>query len=574
MTIPTTPATNQFVIGPLVDRLRVARVDVSTIAPWIDAASAEPNRFLEAMIRLLGERRGVAMESSPGRFEGYQDLVVGQLARRRPIAFERTPSGEKSATVADLHARATRLAATWVDHGVEPGKSIAFVMPAGIESLAALLAALRVGATITWIPPTGRTFVLNRVEALAPDFLVASQGMRRHLERFDEQLLPTEPARGTKDGPSRGFSYVDDAPVFRLFSPHARESLALFDIAAKDVLASLLRCALFGIAGDANDVLVWPELDELAHEPLFTLAAMLGGVARVFCKTADVVAHPEWVSEARTTMIGVGPTLREEILREGPERWKSVRAWLREDSEPVDFDRMRAFEKRVEPGRWRRTDLFHVAAAGGLLTFGVEEGVAKQAMVLPAPGLAWALLDPVGTGKLASGTVGLFARMIGEEPDRAGSCFAVAKQGPGWVTVGSIVPGRYGRTFPSVEVCAAVRPLAFVEEVDVIVSKKGANDGLVTMLVFVDPCSGPVVKFRGGWIKQLKETIAYELGPDYLPDEFKLLPVRPRYNDKGEFDRAWLEGEFATGSIDQKANDPTFALFARLARMFAPPKET
>jgi hypothetical protein len=574
MTTTTTPATNQFVIGPLVDRLRVARVEVGQVAPWVDAAAAAPSRFLEAMIRLLGERRGTALESSPGRLEAYQDLVVGQLARRRPIVSERTPTGERSATIADLHARATRLAATWVDHGVGPGNTIAFVVPSGVESTAALLAALRIGATISWVPPSGRMFVVDRIEALAPDFILASTGMRRHLEAFEEKLLPTEPARGTTDGPSRGFSYVGGAPVFRLFSPYAREPLAFFDLAAEDVLPALLRCAFFGIAGDANDVLLWPELDELTHEPLFTLAAMLGGVSRVFCKTADLVAHPEWAVEARATLIGVGPILRDEILREGAERWKSVRAWLREVTEPVDFDKTRALEKRVEAARWRRTDLFHVAAGGGLLMFGVEEPTAKQAMAMPSPGLAWSLIDAVGTGKPASGGVGLFARSVGDEADRAAACLAVAKQGLGWMVVGSIVAGRFGRKYPSVEVCAAVRPLAFVEEVDVIVSSKGTNDGIVTMLVFVDPCIGPVAKFRGGWIRQLAETITFELGPEYVPDDFKLLPVRPRYTDKGEFDSAWLTSEFATGSIDQRANDATYALFARLARMFAPPKET
>jgi hypothetical protein len=573
MTTASTPTTNQFVIGPLVDRLRVARVEVAAAAPWVAAAATAPDRFLAATLRLLGERRGSALESSPGRFEAYQDLVVGQLERRRPIVYERTPNGERSATVEELHARATRLAATWVDHGVEAGKTIAFVTSPGIESLTALLAAMRIGAVIGWIPPSGRMFVANRLESLAPDFVVATATMRRHLGAFESQLLPGAPARGTTDGPSRGFSYVEGAPVFRLFSPYARDAREVFELKAEDVLGALVRGALFGIAGDANDVLVWPELDELAHEPLFSLAAVLGGVARVFCKTADVVAHPEWVTEARATMVGLGPVLRDEVLREGPDRWKAVRAWLRDACEPFDFDKLLVLEKRLEPVRWRRTDLFHVAAAGGLLTFGVEESVAKQTLALPAPGLAWALIDPVGTGKLATGTVGLFARMVGEEPDRAAACVALAKQGDGWVIVGSIIAGRYGRTYPAGEVCAAVRSLAFVEEVDVIVSKKGANDGLVTMVVFVDPCIGPVSKFRGAWIKQLTEAIVFELGPDYVPDAFKLLPVRPRYNDKGEFDSAWLESEFATGSIEQKANDPTFALFARLARMFAPPKE-
>jgi hypothetical protein len=518
-------------------------------------------------------RRGSALESSPGRFEAYQDLVVGQLERRRPIVFERTTASERAASVEDLHARAIRLAATWVDHGVEPGKTIAFVTSPGLESVTALLAALRLGAIIGWIPPSGRSFVANRLESLAPDFVVSAPSMRRHLGAFESQLLPSEPSRGTTDGPSRGFSYVADAPMFRLFSPHARDEREAFELKAEDVLGGLLRCALFGIAGDGNDVLVWPELDEVAHEPLFTLSAMFGGVARVFCKTAEVVAHPEWIAEAKATILGLGPVLRDEVIREGTERWPSVRAWVRDVSEPFDFEKLMVLEKRVEGARWRRTDLFHVAAAGGLMTFGVEEPVAKQALALPAPGLSWALIDPVGTGKLASGGVGLFARMIGEEPDRAASCLAIAKQGAGWVIVGSIIAGRYGRKYPSAEACAAVRPLAFVEEVDVIVSSKGANDALVTMTVFVNPCQGSVSKFRGAWIKQLTEAIAFELGADYVPDAFKLVPVRPRYTDKGEFDSNWLESEFATGAIDQKANDPIFTLFARLARMFAPPKE-
>ena len=107
-----------------------------------------------------------------------------------------------------------------------------------------------------------------------------------------------------------------------------------------------------------------------------------------------------------------------------------------------------------------------------------------------------------------------------------------------------------------------------------VVSSRATNDGVVSMVVFVDPSIGAVNRHRGGWIKKLNEALAYELGEEFLPDAYALLPVRPRYNEKGEFDSAWLSSEWVTGSLEEKANDPSFILFARLARIFAPPRES
>lgn len=564
----------QFVIGPLVDRLRVARGEVAALAPWIATAEKAPDAFVEALLRHLGQRRGNSMESSPGRLEAYQDLVVGQLERRKPLLVEKSTASERSMGAAELHAHATRLAATWADLGVAPGLALAIVMTPGIESTIAMLAGLRIGVSITWIPPLGKTFILDRLLVLAPEFVVASESLHGTLEDYAALFLPLTSTRGVTAGPSRGFSYSGDDVVFRLYSPYSREPFDLFELKANEVLSALLRCAFFGIAGDGNDVLLWPELDELTHEPLFTMSALLLGTARVFCKKSELLAHPEWLASLKVTLLGVGPELREMILRLGPEVAPAARAWLRDISEPFDSDRTYAFEKKVESARWRRTDLFHVAAASGLLAFGVQGATPALSIFLPAPGLAWMLLDPVGTGKPATGTLGLFARKVGDEPDRAAACFAFAKQGDGWMEAGSTIIGRWGRTYPRFEACSIVRALPFVEEVDVVVSSRATNDGVVSMVVFVDPSIGSVNRHRGGWIKKLNEALAYELGEEFLPDAYALLPVRPRYTEKGEFDSAWLSSEWVTGALEEKANDPSFILFARLARIFAPPRES
>jgi hypothetical protein len=564
----------QLVVGPLVDRLRVARGEAAQLNAWVQGVATEPDALVVGLLKHLGERRGTSTESSPGRLEAYQDLVVGQLARRKPILIERTPAGEKSIGTADLHLRASRLAATWSDAGVGPGAAIAFVIAPGIEATVALLAALRIGATITWIAPRGKTYILDRLIVLEPHFIVAAPSLLGLLDHFAQLALPLAPTRGAGDGPSRGFSYTGADFVLRLYSPYARQPFDLFELTGAEVLPALLRGGFFGIAGDANDVLAWPELDDATHEPLITLAALLMGVTRVFCKAADLVVHPEWFTLDKVTLVGLGPVLREFFLREGPEVAPSIRAWMRDMAEPEDYFRTRALEQRVEPAHWRRTDLLHVAAGAGLLAFGAHGSPPEQAVAIIAPGLPWMLLDTSGTGKRATGSIGLFARArTPDDPDPAASCFALAKQSDDWVVSGSTTRGRWGRTYPRFEACAVAKSLPFVEEVDVIVRATGTNDAVVEMIIFANPAIGPVNRHRGAWTKSLRELLTFELGEEYVPDTFVMVPVRPRYTDTGEFDSSWLENEWLSGALEQKANDPMFVLFARLARIFAPPRE-
>jgi hypothetical protein len=137
---------------------------------------------------------------------------------------------------------------------------------------------------------------------------------------------------------------------------------------------------------------------------------------------------------------------------------------------------------------------------------------------------------------------------------------------------GSSNRGRWGRTYPSFEACQAARRLAFVEEVDVVLESRGINDAIVTMVLFVDPCVGSVDRQRASWTKALREAIAFDLGEENVPEAFVFVPLRPRYDETGSFASAWLGTEWLTGALLQKADNPMYALLARVARMFAPPK--
>jgi hypothetical protein len=66
--VDSAPHPAQLVVGPLVERLRVARGEAAGLAPWQRAAEERPEDFLAALLRSLGERRGAALESSVERF--------------------------------------------------------------------------------------------------------------------------------------------------------------------------------------------------------------------------------------------------------------------------------------------------------------------------------------------------------------------------------------------------------------------------------------------------------------------------------------------------------------------------
>lgn len=136
-----------------------------------------------------------------GRFDlatNCLDRHVERDPERVAVFWEGEPGDRRQLTYQDLHAETVRLAAALRGMGVGPGDRVALHLGWLPETVAAMLAAARVGAEYTVIPVTLPVEALAlRLEDFAPRILVTQDGGWRHgailplKSRADEALEAT-----------------------------------------------------------------------------------------------------------------------------------------------------------------------------------------------------------------------------------------------------------------------------------------------------------------------------------------------------------------------------------------------
>jgi len=560
------------------------------VPAWLSEGAADPGPFWRALAPALIAAPAGSSRSTP--FERYQlaHEMGARHASGRAAAFvgHDEAGGFRASSYARVVEAARALAGAWRARGLDAGMCVALVAPFSPELVVGLLAAWQLGAVPAPIPVWGRTYLLDRLTALAPDFVAASKGRALWLEVAAEQRLTTV-ATGAEPDPGLAHAYAPDEPALRVFSPLGDAPLAPFDVPAERLYLGALRdgALFFGLGADLGAAA--PGFCEAQVQLALLLACLATGAHCVEIDLEDACRRPDQLCDGRVHLLGVHPRLRDAMLAAqtggaGPARWFRSPAAAHEPDPWRRMAGLRAF------ARARGACYFPSPVAGGAITWSPWRRSPELNLALPAPGLAWQLIDPGRGGAPSTDGTGVLSCADPDPPPEA-------LGRPLLAAYGRVTGGALARLSGAVDPSPAAGEAMWVatlgahrdgqrlpaEEIEALVARSHAAEvwscALVddervgaVLVVFARPERvAPDAPSRDALAIALAETIASELAPGLAPDRIEVFTLAPRAGDDGVLDRDWCRGQYVSGRLVGKQSEPLFTAIARVREALEEP---
>jgi hypothetical protein len=460
-----------------------------------------------------------------------------------------------------LHEQATRRAAQWTRQGVKPGASLCLLLAPGPELLVSLVAAVGLGACISFLPPQGQAFVSRRLAALAPQYITAEPHHAPLAQGFEKGLLRNQ---GEASPLFTSHTYQDKEPVGRIFSPLAEPPHAPLPLTAGDAWACALRDGLITWGLAPGDHLAVPGMAVLQHLPALLFATLLRGATFVHLDMGDLERAPSLLLKHPLRVLGVCPALRDLLLRSQPLNLGALSHWFRNPEEPSAWDSWRRWVSHCGLSAVPTSNVLVDSTAGGVVLFSPRHNGPPRANVFPVPGRSWALRDLNLSGQQALGDTGLFTLLPdeGRPPGHA----VLSRLQDSFRYAGARDARREGRVYPVAEVTTVLGELPFVAGTSVVALPRGGSLGhyLFVLLVFtgaesLDATQSAAPSRR----QQVRRRIELMLGAEHLPDRVEFFPLYPRRKE-GLVDDAWSHSQYVTGMLHLKTREPMFQALTQL----------
>jgi hypothetical protein len=545
---------------------------------WLAASqSSTAATFLVALEAHASELGVAPAKTTPAAgADLYHDLIARHLGRgwRALQCYTRAAlSGGgrwSDLTFEDLHARCTHRAAWWAAQGIQSSSSICVVFPVGVEFAVSLLAALRLGALVSWIDPQGADFVANRLAELAPDHIATSPFHATRLGVFAKLAIPPDALVPLPETYSH--TYTADEPCLQLCSPLHAPGTAVA-LAGPAAYAGALRDALACLALRPGDQLAAPGFHAMQHQPALLFAAWIVGAAYVHVDEADVVREPALLDRPLRA-VGITPRVRDAYLSARRGHRPPWAHMFRNPEAACDWEAWRALFDACDLPDTPVSNLVVDAASGGAL-LGSPRRPAHAALaclqnVVPAPGRPWQLLDFTRSGQPATADAGVYAPLgEGDKPKAIAPQYVIiARRGNEWLYGGTLEPRRCGRLYPADQVLSVVAGAGWLDgaAIAAVISGGSASEARFVLIGFTgDEPRAAFDAARERRAGELCARIAGALGDDAAPDAVVLFPLYAR-RTKGAIDPAWAQAQYLGGALFRKTSTPVFPRLAALRR--------
>lgn len=549
------------------------------ILDWVEESKKTPSRFLAAL-----ERRALALGINPAKStpdagtDLYHDLVARHLGggRRALRCYTRAAlSGAgrwEELSFDELHARCTYRASWWAVQGVGPGSPLCVVLPFGVEFAVSLLAALRLGAVVSWLEPQGPDFVTSRLAGLEPKHLATEPFFARELGPFADLVLPPDALAPLPE--TYSYTYGPGEVCLQLCSPLRAPPLAAVPVAADAAYFGALRDGLACLALRPGDLLALPGFHALQHQPAMLLAAWIIGAGYLHLSEEDAIREPALLAEAPVRTMGLTPRVRDAYLgaRRGQRPpWAHV---VRNPEEPCDWEAWQDLVKGCDLEEVPFSNLVvDAAAAGALLASARRPGkpyLARLQEVIPAPGRPWQLLDFTRSGQPSAADAGVYARVTEDKKPKPldPQYLVLARRGDEYMYGGTLDPRRSGRLYPTDEVLAVAARAPFLDGAAVVPVTSGGAVSEARFVLVGFTGDEPSITFDAALEPRraaLLRLLAAALGAEALPDRIELFPLYARKVD-GAIDLEWIQAQYLGGLLFRKAQTPVFRRLGALRR--------
>lgn len=559
---------------------------------WLAEAYEKPAEFWEKIAVMLmdappGGARSAVFEWYDLFYELGQRHAVGQRVAHLDYA---PGTGFHEESYAALTRRARALVSSWRRRGVVPGASVCIVLSSSATCITCLLAAFYCGATVTLLPPEGPAFVRRALKALvdligkapkppaageAPKrvFVVAGGKAKPWVANDDALcLLEWEPHAASESTPAfESHRYGANASAMCLFSPLAADWDAPVQLRADQLYLSALRDGVLLLGLEPGQRVSAPGFCEVQYKPGLLLATLAAGASWLELGVEDWEPGSLFFA-GKIDVLGVSSDVRARIMSTPHLPKGSSSRWFRNLTEEDNCVKAWAeFEAKMAATGALGSRWFGNSAAGGSILFSAWTAEPSRGGVWRAPGLAYELKEPNGTGMEPLADVVLLTptkqplqlRRAQHELSAAAlgrPVIAVTEGTDIWVINlgshrrGAVLPEQQMEELLQAELAPDVRAAVLV-----VLPRHGEGKGQeVALLVYVRPDS----KVGAADIEKLLET---QLGKERVPDRIDVYPLNPKLDlREPEVDRAACAAQYLSGTLWGKRRCPVFPQLARV----------
>ena len=537
---------------------------------WLEESYGNPGPFW-ASLKSAFEARVTAPGASAlfNSYNFFHDIIVCNLNNTAPaFSWYDGRSVFNSISYRELGDMASAKASQWVRAGLKPGQSLCLIRPVGPELITEMLAALKIGCLISFLPPQGKGFLQRRLDALGPDFIMIDPLHLPLAPAWAEKLLPEKELPGNMNPErERSYAYPSGQAVFQTFNPCGQDNLVPAEITSDAAYLNALRDGTVSLGLGPGQVYTAPGFHYLETYPFLLLAGLLCGATYLHLSPKVIADHPELVINKQIKAFGVSKKVRDILLDRAQEIGGAWESWFRNPAESIDLEQWHYFVRNLKLEKAYAFNLRWNAALGGCSLFSIRRKGMAHMNVMPVPGSAWCL------GDLSDGTVespadiGMYALSApgAAEDDKKESSDIILKNRHEWVFAGLNAPHREGRFVPFPEILDSLRTVesrygCFFSFVHVPLIDAGSGHRFILLVFRGAKTNMDEVRLSS----EIRSTISSEMGDEFQPDRIQFFSLYPRFLEGKETDHEWCRKQYLSGAFFRKERGGFFRCITRL----------
>ncbi|MHC1724551.1 MAG: hypothetical protein AB9866_00760 [Syntrophobacteraceae bacterium] len=521
--------------------------------PWLRQSYDSPDPFWASL--LAANSSFFAWPSKTllhRKYDFYHDIFARNRQNPSPaFRWHLENKGWQELGYSQLGRLSAERASRWESLGATAGRKLCIVSHLNERFLVSLLAALKIGLTISLLPPWGSSFLRRRIDAVTPDFIWATEEHLPLLTQYRPILL-FDGAAGRIEDDSRSHSYTASEPFALCFDPSSTDPHLPRELTADCAYLSAVRDGAVALGLKPGQGLAAPGFDLMETQPALLLGCLLNGATYVHLNESDVSRAPRLLVDQPLKAVGITEKIREILLDKPIEVGKAWNFWFRDPAASQDVETWAEFVEVLRLRDALSGNLRWNASLGGCILFSVGRKGSSHRKVLPAAGIPWHLVDPADVDRYSIWSHGWFAlQPPGMEKGGIVAGGMLTESRNEWIFLRPVFAGRSGKYYPVQEVLEALSGLPHGASCSVVETPASRADGssLFVLLVFVggrQVSEAPVAEgFRNKILK--------ELGREFLPDVVQIVPLHPRRSEDGSIDHEWCGKEYLSGGLTRRA---------------------
>lgn len=545
---------------------------------WLLSSWEAPEAFARSVKRSMDALYTIHGASALfSKYDFFHDIVGRNRNASQPAMVWFNSQGDSmELSWSELGRLASIKAAKWARAGLEAGDGLCLIRETGPELATDLLAGFRLGAVISLLPPRGRQWMANRLEALSPKWIATDKEGAKGLGSWESALLPLVATQCDVPSDHRSFhGYASGDVVFRLFPAASGAQVQPVDVTCDTAYLGAISDGMLGMGLYPGMRLCTPGFDALQTQPTLLLSALMCGATTIYLTVDGIKRLGGFPRDAAPDLLGVTPELRDLILEEGLSLPEGIGAWFKDPVSSFEYDRWQMLASKESIQGAQNFNLRLDAASGGAVLFSLrKEGIAHPGG-LPMPGRSWQVGEEESEAAALYQVGELHTTPAGEPqgtPQNTG--LTLSALGSVWICSRGPEESREGLAYPKAEVEALLAARSMGSDLSFCVVTYPRADLKGSSMVVLVGFSG--ARGDSAFPKRLEAEvttlIASEMGQEALPDRMGIYPIYPKCEAPGAVDVQWCRHAWISGALSRRSKNRAFQCTTRLrARLMASP---